>query len=256
MQNFGSDNENRIQKTLDKKRYQMLSNHWKTMFRIMFGLETMSFLNRIRKIKCVKTENYIKPDIIVTFGGLDRYVSIKSGKASNVHTEKVSTFMTFLQSLRVSRKTINTILLVHYGDGTLDGTGAVRNDWYELRMKYKQRIIEANDELNASTEFVKKVVERTVFQGVSNESHVAEYLYFGDEEYGTLVSSNQMYKYIDRKPHNWDFYDNIHIGPIILRPHGRYAGKEVVSEKRRHEIQCNWPNLHQDLDYIVKRYGY
>ena len=116
-------------------------------------------------------------------------------------------------------------MLCHYGDGTLDGTGKIRLDWYELYQKYKDRILEANDELNDSTEFVKKVIKRTVFQGVDEKSHMAEYLYFGDQEYGTIVSFNQMNKYIDRKPHNWDFYENIHIGPIVLRPHGRYAHK-------------------------------
>ena len=99
MMNFGSQNESNIQCVLNKKRYPLLSNHWKSMFKIMFGTQTLILLNRIKRIKCVKTENYIKPDIIVTFGGLDRYISIKSGKASNVHTEKMDTFIPFLRSL-------------------------------------------------------------------------------------------------------------------------------------------------------------
>ena len=256
MQNFGSRNETEIQFHLNNKRFSLLSNHWKSVFKILYSTETFTFLNKIRRIKCEKTQDYIKPDIIISFGGEKRYISIKSGRATNVHTEKIETFLKFLQELGVTRKTINTILLCHYGDGTLDGTGKIRLDWYELYQKYKDRILEANDELNDSTDFVKKVIKRTVFQGVDEKSHMAEYLYFGDQEYGTIVSFNQMNKYIDRKPHNWDFYENIHIGPIVLRPHGRYAHKQIVSEKRRNEIQCNWPNLHADLDYIVKRYGY
>lgn len=256
MNNFGSFNEDKIQTLLNKKRYSFLSNHWKSMFEIMYGTKTVGFLNSIKKVKCVKTENYIKPDIIITFNGLERYVSIKSGKASNLHTEKIETFMPFLLSLGVSRDTVKTILLVHYGDGTLNGSGKYRMDFHELYQKYKSRILAANEELNDNTELIKEVVKRVVFQGVSEESHPAEYLYFGDEQFGTLISANQIYKYIDRKPHNWDFYENIHIGPLVLRPHGRYAHKEVVSEKRRNEVQCNWPNLHADLLYIEKRYGY
>ena len=255
MNNTGLYNEDKIQTVLNKKRYNVLPNHWKTMLEFIYGTKTLKFLNRLKKVKCTRTSNYIKPDLIVTFAGLDSYISVKSGKCSNLHTEKVDTFLTFLMSLGISKETIKTILLCHYGDGTLNGTGKIRKDFHELYYSYKQRIIDANDELNNSTDFIKKVIRRIAFQGVDENSKTAEYLYYGDEEFGTMVSANQVYKYIDRKPHNWDFYENIHIGPIVLRPHGRYAHKAVISERRHNEIQCHWPNLHADLLYIEKRYG-
>ncbi len=256
MNNLGLLNEDKIQITLNNARYLNLSNHWKGCIQLMFGASVVSFFNRFKRLECSKTTNFIKPDIKVSYLDRTKYVSIKGGKCKCLHMEQLKSFIIYLLDNGISKRTIETIILCHFGDGTLDGSGAVRHDYHEVFQMYKARVIEANKELNQNIEFVKKTLDRAVFQGVDPEAPRADFIYYGDEEFGTLVAYQQVYKYIERKPGNWSFYENLHIGPLIIRPHGRYAHKEVVSEKRHNEIQLNWPHLQEDLQYIVKNYGF
>lgn len=251
MTNFGIFNEDEMTNALDKKFIFTLNANLKFFLKRMFGP-----LNPMKKVYCEKTDHYIKPDVVVTYGRERKCVSIKSGKSNNLHTEKLPTFIDFLKESGISEKTIETILLVQYGDGTLDGTGKYRADFYEIFIKYKDRIVLANHELNDKMEFIEKFFERVVFQGVDANAMGVDFIYHGDMDYGVVVSKKQILKYISSKKGTWGFYENIHVGPIVLRPHARYSHRAVICDERRHQIQCNWPNFKSDLEYIVKRFGY
>ena len=248
MNNTGLQNEEEIVKSLNHKKIKNLNKNLQNMIRSMFGEKTGSL-----KLSCKKTDNYIKPDLVVNCGGKEAYVSVKTGHSSQFHTENIKSFILFLRSIGISKETQKTILLYHYGDGTMDGSGDRRLNYHQTYDWLKERIDAANKELNDRYETIYKVIERVVFQGVDETAHGADFIYLGDIDFGVVISKRQMYSYVKKK--SWSFYDNLHIGPILLRPHARYSDRAIVSDEGRNHICCYWSHLNDDLRYIDKHFA-
>ena len=231
---------------LNNRKVKELSDHFKYVLIELFG-----FLDDDEIVKCCKTQDFIKPDVIVTYKNFKMYVSLKMSNSQFLHGEKVETFIPFLKKIGVSNRTIVTILYFQYGDGTLDGTGKERMQYDVLRSVLDKRIKEANAELN-NPEIVLKVVMRVMFEGVNDEAENADAIYVGDGKIGFIATKRQVIKYLNKK--DWSYYDSFHIGPVLIRPHARYINKEIVNPQYRHKIDCWWPNLMSDIRYISKRF--
>ena len=203
---------------------------------------------------CYRTEDFIKPDICIEWRNENTFVSLKFGVSNTIHGESTESFVNFLRSLGTSERAIKIIKLFAFGDGTTDGTGEVRKSGIEVRYELRKEIIELNKELNSNKQFIKDVVDRLLFQGVDPLAYKAKYVYHGSIEYGDFVSRKQVLKHIDNK--TWAFMDCPHIGPIVFRPHARYAEKTILNEKHRKELVFTWPNLIPDIRYIAKRYNW
>lgn len=232
---------------LNNKTPKELTNNCRNLMKDLFGA-----LDEEKIIKCQKTEGSVKPDYIIEYDGKKHCVSMKSGRSQIVHQEIIKNFVLFLRSLGVSKRTQQTILYYQYGDGTMDGSAKERMSYERLRLVLADRIKEANDELNKDKDFIWKIVERCVFIGAVQDAPEADALYHGDYEFGMVVSKKQVKKHIYRK--TWDYLNNLHIGPLHIRPSARYIGREIVSEKRRQRVELFWPNLKDDIDYIARRY--
>ena len=241
--------EDIIVKSINGKRYEQIGNNLKHMLFAAFGP-----IDDDEVIYSHKTEGFIKPDLIVEINGVYKNISVKSGRAENVHNEILDNFIAFLREKGISEKTLLTIKRYHYGDGTTDGTGENRKNYYELMNEMKDDIDLANEELNYRKEFVLDVVYHCVFQGTSKDNPVVDAIYFGSKEYGIVATRKQIISHLRKR--SFSFYDNLHIGPLHLRPHSRYSDREVVDERNRQRIIAYWPNLNADLDYISKRYNY
>ena len=77
-------------------------------------------------------------------------------------------------------------------------------------------------------------------------------MYHGDVDYGVLASKKQIFKHFLRR--DWNYYNNLHIGPIHLRPHARYVGKEIKRATSRERLEFVWVNFAEDIRYISSRY--
>lgn len=240
--------EDQIVEELDGIRFKKLSNNMKTMITDMFGVVKPN-----EKVRCEKTSDYIKPDIKVTVNKVSKYVSIKSGRATIMHMGTIKDAVLFFRSLGMKKEFQKLLLLYHYGDGTMDGSGEDRWDYHETYDKYKEQIKAFNDEINADPEFVKQTIERFIFQGVNSDAPSADFIYDGDAEYGLVISKLQVLKHLTRK--TWNFYENLHIGPLLIRPHAKYAHKPVKSEKLREKVEFYWANFSEDVKYIYNRYS-
>ena len=234
---------------LDGKKAKDISPNLRTMMERLFGI-----VDPEKKISCKKTQDMIKPDIIIKHMKIEKAVSIKYGRTTVLHEEQIKPFILFLRENGISNRTQQTILLFQYGDGTNDGTGAKRYCADDVRAMMKDRIKEANEELNSNKEFVEKFMDRIAFDGVDPEARKADAIYYGDVEDGVVVTRGQMHKHLAKN--NWDYYTSIHIGPINLTPCARYVNKPVTNEKKRHSIQCYWPKFASDMIYISNRYNY
>ena len=249
MINNGFKIEEDLEKALNNSRFKNLSNNLKTLINQLFGNQ-----NGSAKIQCRRTDNFIKPDLAITCDGKTAFVSVKSGHAQCVHTENTQTFIRFLKSLNVTDETLKTILYFQYGDGTLDGTGEKRMNYHKTFNWLCDRIKKANSEFECKQDVVEKVLDRLLFQGVDITADCADYIYYGDVDFGIVVSKRQIFTHLRRK--SWSFYENLHIGPIMLKPHARYADHAIVSDDRRHQTMFYWPNFSADLEYIQKRYNF
>lgn len=195
---------------------------------------------------------YQKPDIYIEYKGDRKYISLKTGSAEVINEEDLKKFINYLREWGISKRTIKTFLYYHFGDGTLDGSGAKRYNWLEYRLKLSEDIKLMNEELNARKSFVKDFVDRCLFRGPKEGSIPADYIYFGTLEYGSLCSKKQVMRHIENR--TWSFMDNPHIGPIQFRPHARYIDKEIKNERYRWQVMFWWANLQRDLSYISNRY--
>ena len=246
----GLVNEDKIVAELNNKKLSDLSNNMRHLIECLFCTVSNDTV-----IKCYKpTEANIKPDIIIECNNEKKYVSIKIGRAETVHNEIIDNFLNFLSLEGISQQTIETIRLFHFGDGTLDGSGCKRLSYHELVIQLKDRIRIANSELNMDIEFVKRIVRRCVFRGSCISNPEADAIYFGDSDYGVIATQTQVMKHLKRR--GFDYYENLHIGPLLLRPDARYVDAPIVSERKRNRIVAYWPNLCADIEYISRRYNY
>lgn len=247
--NLGNFKEKELIANLHNKKVKNLTNNLRNLVTSLFGV-----LDDKETIQCYKIEDFIKPDFVIVYKGQKKYVSMKTGRAETIHQELVKSFILFLRSEGISKRTQQTILLYQYGDGTLDGTGKSRIDYNQLRVMLDSRIKEANDELNQSKEFIMKVINRCLILGTLENAISIDCVYFGDYHFGVVATINQITKHINRK--NWKWMNNLHIGPIQIRPHARYTGKEIKNPKYRNKIDCYWANFGSDIDYISSKYDY
>ena len=241
--------ERDIANALNNKMVKDVPNNLKFMIKQLFHpVSDESIINAI------DYENVFKADIKISIMDKILNLSIKSGKATTLHKEMIGSFTAFLFENGVSEKTIETIKLFHFGDDTIDGTGERRMNYNEIMVKYKDRIAEANYELNGDRQLVQKVVSRCMFEGSHPDYVHADVIYFGDVEYGVFATKQQVLKHIRRK--YYSYYETLHIGPLILRPDSRYLDGPVRDERKRNSITAYWPALEKDIEYIANRYNF
>lgn len=245
--NHGKLNEDEIMLALNNHKVMDLPPALHYLMRELFGA-----LEVDETVVCTQPDLPIKPDLLITYKGITKGLSVKSGTSEFVHGEPVEKFVEFLKEIGISDKTIRTILLNQFGDGTIDGTGKERIPLFELKYQLATAIKEANTELNSDPEKLVKIIDRLVFQGWNNDAPMADAIYHGDIFNGVLATRTQVMKHIRNK--DWDYYDNLHVGPIFLRPHARYIGVEVKHEFSRHKIDGFWTNLLADIKYISQKY--
>ena len=248
--NIGIQNEENFVKAINNKTYDELSKHLQYFLHFLFPV-----IDTSKKFHCSMTTNYIKPDICISLESEMQYVSLKYGQSDVFHNENILTFIEFLRKNDISEESIKTYLLFHYGDGTTDGTGKNRYTAVELRFHYREELQKLNEELNKNKEFVKKFVDRAMFQGVNSLANRADYIYHGDPDYGIFLSRYQLLNRIETK--NFSFMTEcVHIGPLVLRPHARYSNKTVRNDQSRHIVEASYPKIVQAIMYIFPRYPF
>lgn len=155
--------------------------------------------------------------------------------------------MLFLRKNNISARVQKLLLFFHYGDGTLDGTGKIRMDFEKLSTKYYDFIKEINDAFKDKNIIYQSLI-RTVFNGSEGRSSYADYIYHGNENYGILVSKTRLINYVLNK--SYDYYRNIHIGPLVLQPYLRDIKRKSKNQFKKHIIQVKWYYLLSDLEKL------
>ena len=197
-------------------------------------------------------EGTMKPDFSVTINDETHYVSMKSGGNNIIHQEYINNFIKLLKCYGFSDYVCKTVLFFQYGDGTLDGTGKERMSYNELRLRLEKAFKVSNKEINNNRKTMIELVDRFLFLGSHEDYIPAEYLYHGDSNFGYIISRTQVLKHLEYK--NWDFYESLHIGPVMFRPHARYYKKSIKNKSYRTRVEFYWPTLFADMHYISAHY--
>jgi len=246
--NYGLLLEKELEQALNNKRYKNLSGNLQTMIKDMFGV-----VKPRDKIKCEKCEEFIKPDLLIKVKNKSKYVSVKSGGAQTVHQETIDKVIPFLRSIGIENDELRTMCLFHFADGTCDGSGVKRMDNMRVLVWLESKIKVFNQKVNNHPDLIELILERLLFQGVDPNAARVDYIYFGDLDYGITVSRHQIKRHLHTK--SYMFLRNLHFGPILFRPHARYAHSEIKNFYNHKKVDFYWPGLEKDLQYIYKRYG-
>ena len=245
--NHGKLIEDELMLALNNHRVMDLIPNLHYLMRELFGA-----LEPEELITCTQPDKPIKPDLLITYKGETKGLSVKSGTSEYVHGEPVEKFIEYLKTQGVSENTTKTILLNQFGDGTIDGTGKERIELAELKYRLRIQIKEANQELNNDHDILINILDRMLFQGWDENAIPAYAIYHGDIYGGVVMTRKQFIKWIKNK--DWNYYDNLHVGPIFLRPHARYIGTEVKSVFSQHKIDGFWSKMLADMKYISGKY--
>ena len=240
-------NEFDLVESINNHRISQLNKNLLTFMQTLFGVVDRDEIAYARVL-----EGKGKPDIVVKYKDKEKYVSIKSGSAKVFHNCQLTTFIDFLKSQNISEKSLETIQLFHYADGTTNGTGARRMGTEELFESLGDRIKEMNQELNADREFIKKFAEYVMFQGYNPNIKGADAVYLGDYDSGMCTLKEQFIKYFERDKFSWQEYP--HIGPFLFRPHARYTNSEIKRQDRHDIVDVYWPHFDTSIRFIARNY--
>lgn len=243
----GIRNEQALIKAINGRTYDELSNNMKCLVDSIY--EDIDPHSRFYAEKC---DPRGKPDIMITLDSEVHFISVKTGQAEQVHMEDIKKFVLFLRERGISADTQKTILYFQYGDGTLDGTGAVRWSYEELLPRMSKLIEKANEELNKDKELVFAAMDRFVFKGNYKELPEADYIYHGSVNMGVICSKTQIIKHLKRR--DFMYMKNLHIGPIQFRPYARFTDFKETHTEKRLVVAFKWVGMQADLDYITERY--
>lgn len=239
----GINNENELLEAINNKKYSELSEHLQKMIRKMFPKVWLDDLIIVKKVP-----GFAKADLEFIIHDEHHYLSVKYGNSAQVHTEKLSTFFSFLKEHQFSDELLNNIALYHYGDETTNGTGTYRMNQQEVMRNYASIVEKINEELNLNRYFVRDFVKRVVFIGNDPSKQAADFIYHGDIEEGEICSMESVLQYTKRK--TFHRIINAHIGQIMFRPYARYSKGLEKHPEKRHVVVFEWSHLLWDLEFI------
>lgn len=246
--NKGLFNESQIVMAIANKKVKDIPQNLKyVLFKIFGPLEEEEIVHS------EQVKGMIKPDIYIEYKGVKKYISIKCGRATEVHAEYIDKFVEFLREYGLSDESCTFIKEYCYADGTTNGTGEDVMDFLTLKTFFKKRSEEFNKEVMSKPYLIEKVILRCLFEGNRPDKEEADYIYFGTPQFGVLCSKKQILKHLTRR--TWSFMGNPHIGPLQFRMHIRGKARYEENEYKRHTIDLWWANLQADLDYISERYN-
>ena len=177
----GFRNEHRIKDELDNKRFNSLSSNFQNM--VLFICPRVNHSDIINASVIGGT---CKADIKITVSKKDYFVSIKKGSGNSVHQEPLNDFVNYISTKCTNYTSSIGEDIKHFiwGDGTLNGSGPVKNrlNARQYKKKYPKKI---NNLILFFSNNMQSMLARILIHG-SSQSYPAEFLYYGDDKAGVI----------------------------------------------------------------------
>jgi hypothetical protein len=181
-----------------------------------------------------------KADLSIVLDGKEFKLSIKMGNGNSFHQEKLEDFIDFIKLyLEDDEIVFNNLRFYIWGDGTLDGTGPMRERMSasQLKKKYPLKIQSIQNYFNRHKS---NLIHRFLYGSVSKNS--ADFLLYGDVSNCIVVKESKLKELINesvKKP--------LSIGILTFQAWNRNINGGEKSENKRGSIQLKWGTLENDL---------
>ena len=235
--NLGHQNESDIIAVLNGTNIAKLPRHFREFIERLFGTDQ-------GVLDVHKPNNEQKGDIGITLKGVTKYISIKSGDSNSFHSEHISTFIPFLRSIGINETTLKTIVLFHYGDNTLNGTGPIRFSSQQLRRFYHDRFERASLELSQPSKLA-PIIDRCVTRGRFPSNQLIAGIYHGTIASGFFIATNQINQILLRTTHRRK-NGTINMGMLTYQPGSRNLWGIPGSEQKREQSEIRWRSFIKD----------
>ena len=234
----GFENEDKIRNALNGKKFDELSENLQKLIK-------NSFIAFDGVLIATKQAGQNKSDLKITIGNESHTYSIKKGTGNSIHQEPIEPFLKFLEAnYNITNDTKDNLRLFIWGDGTVDGSGEVKNRLSVSQFK-KLYPNEINDIQNFFDAIKEPLVRRFLIEGVGSSSS-AEFIYYGTVENGVCCESNKILEWIL----NNDSNGAISIGKLTFQAWNRNINGGDKSEKKRGVIQLKWGSIKDDIVVI------
>ena len=140
------------------------------------------------------------------------------------------------------------MLKYHWSDGSTDGSGKIRVSSHDYKLAHQEQIDLINKGLNEPN-ILRRIVDRILFQGKSDEYDRAEYIYHGNIDNGKWASDKEVFKYIENNEFN---INSVHFGPLTYQIWNSCLNHNPRTENRRNIMQSKWGSLMIDLINIER----
>lgn len=244
----GYENEDEFVAYLNHKKFKQLTPIYQDLLKALYP--NISWNDQII---CKPNFGKQKGDIILSFEGVLKRISIKKGVKNSVHIEPIEQFISFLDTQGIPKSIQTSILKYHYADGTIDGTGKHRLSVKDHKLQNQIEIDNINETLNNNS-LISQLINRFVLVGNNSEHSVDALIYGVTDDF--LWATREEIKYIILEQLK-DYSTSIHFSCLSYQPMTRNLNYNAKYENKRHYIQIKWYNLSDDLIKIlcIRKYG-
>lgn len=241
----GFDNEIRIEKCLNFKKFENITPNLQNFLRDVFKGYNLNG----KEIHATRSPQRIKPDFYLVADGIPKgvYVSIKKGSGNSIHQESLSLFIDYLKSLNASDQIISYLKEFHYADGTTNNTGKKRITASEFKKQNPEKIVALNAFFNQKP-IIKKMFERFIFLGNLQDAVRVDYVYHGTPNKGVWASRDEIYQYLATKLFD---NDSVHFSQLTYQVWNRNIKRNPNTEIRREQMQIKWGGIENTLTEIT-----
>ena len=247
--NDGLDNELEIVREYNNKKICNLTSSQRKVICVLGNFNDNDVIHA-EKIK----GNY-KPDIEFQLKKNGYKISVKKGNGNSVHQERIDTFISFCEEyLDMPSIVSESLLYFLYGDGTIDGSGDLKDRLGNEEVKERYR-----HEIEIVNEFFENcaidLLERFLIYGRFGKEtgKIAEYLYHGTAYEGAICPLNKKsIEYLSKQEKKDE--SGIHVGLFNLQTWNRNLKGNPNYENRRDSIQIKCGIDFQTLIIDINEY--
>ena len=233
----GFENENEIIEAINCKPYNNLNTGLKNILIKINGAVAP------KSVYAKKIAGRAKPDLSIKVDFNIFYISVKKGTGNSVHQEKLDTFIPFIKNqLNATLQEINAIKLFVWSDGTIDGTGEIRN-----RKNIKEMAIAYPFELKIAQNFFntykKTLIHRFVTTGIYKDRPKVTHLIYGEVNNICVAPIQKVELFLS----NTIAKASLSVGKLSFQAWNIVKNGNPNTEDRRGQIQLKWSGLKKDI---------
>lgn len=235
----GFENENEIiNEFVNKSNFQDLNNNLKKVVLVINnGKIPYSFSAK-------KYGGTSKADLSIIINGKEFNVSVKKGSGNSLHQEPIEDFIFFLnQDIENNQSVFNDLRYFVWGDGTIDGTGKVKDRVSATELK-KSIPIKINNIQNYFNKHKFKLTNRFIVDGAVSKQK-ADFILFGDINKCIIVEEKKVVQFVNK-----EIKKPLSIGVLTFQAWNRNLSGRVDMENRRGQIQLKWGSMERDLNIL------